>query len=182
MDTGMATGFQVVLDLEYSLEYQINAVQGLYQRFLGRAAEPLGLTTWVGFLADGGTTAQLEAMILGSPEYFNVRGGGTAQGFINAVYDDVLGRSPDPGGAMFYSQLLANGSSPFAVAQALLTSSEDDLIRLRGYYQQFLRRDIDPTGQTDWGNSLARGVPDEMVIAAIVASTEYLERFHVFQG
>ena len=71
-------------------------------------------------------------------------GGGTDQGFINAVYHDALGRSTNPGGALFCSQLLANGGSPVAVAQPVLNSSEDDLIRLRGYYQQFLRRDLAP--------------------------------------
>ena len=157
-------------------------VEGLYQRFLGRAADPLGLATWVGFLADGGTMVQLEAMILGSPEYFNVHGGGTNAGFINAIYRDVLGRVPDPGGAMFYSQFLANGGSPFDVAQAILNSSEDELIRLKGYYQQFLRRDIDPAGQADWVNAIAQGVPDEAVIAGIMSSPEYFARFHSFPG
>src|SRR5207245_4564973 len=129
---GMASRCQLILDFEASPEYQTDVVEGLYQRFLGRAADPLGLSTWVGFLADGGTMVQLEAMILGSPEYFNVHGGGTNAGFINAIYHDALGRSPDPGGALFYSELLANGSSPVAVAQAVLNSSEDELIRLRG--------------------------------------------------
>ena len=83
---------------------------------------------------------------------------------------------------MFYSQFLANGGSRFDVAQAILNSSEDELIRLKGYYQQFVRRGIDPTGQADWANALAQGVPDEAAIAGIMSSPEYFARFHSFPG
>ena len=57
-----------------------------YQQFLHRGADQGGLDAWVAFLQQGHTVEQMEAGIISSPEYFQVRGGGTNAGFLAALY------------------------------------------------------------------------------------------------
>src|SRR4029079_10597881 len=47
---------------------------------------------WSQFLRDDHTNEELAAQIIASDEYYQTRGGGTDQGFLNAVYEDVLCR------------------------------------------------------------------------------------------
>src|SRR5207248_4914976 len=86
---------QLVLEVEASGEYRALVVQALYAKFLRRAADPSGLSTFVNLLGSGGTVEQLEAALSGSAEYFQNRGGGTNDGFLAALYQDALGRPLD---------------------------------------------------------------------------------------
>ena len=73
-------------------EYRTDVVEGLYERYLGRAADPQGLEQDVQALANGVTTDQVKAAILSSQEYLQNHGGGTLDGYFAALYSDVLGR------------------------------------------------------------------------------------------
>jgi hypothetical protein len=55
------------------------------------------------FLAQGGTQLRLEANIVGSDEYFITRGGGTVNGYLQTLYQDVLNRPIDPIGLQLTS-------------------------------------------------------------------------------
>src|SRR5262249_3847158 len=90
LDQGQVNRFQVALAIETSTEARILQVQALYARYLGRPADTGGQASGIQFLQGGGRQEQLAAFLLGSPEYFLVRGGGTNAGFLNAVYHDVL--------------------------------------------------------------------------------------------
>src|SRR5207253_792844 len=129
-----------------SLEYRTLVVQGLYGRLLGRPADPAGLNNWVNFLNQGGTADQLEAILIGSAEYFNGRGGGTANGFLQALYDDVLQRPIDISGSKTWGTALTNGLSPAAVATAILASQESDQMKIEELYGQILHRTADSSG------------------------------------
>ena len=182
LNSGIASRPQLVLLIEGSSEYHRNEVENLYEQFLSRSVDANGLSFWMTFLGNGGSQRQLEARILGSAEYFQVRGSSVNQDFIDAIYHDVLGRSPDSAGDMFFGQYLATGSSRVGLADLVLNSTEDEIVRVKGYYQQFLRRALEPAGQTYWVNFLTQGEPDELVIAGIVGSDEYFEQFPTFPG
>jgi hypothetical protein len=109
LDQGTADRFAVVRAIQNSTEYRTLVVQDVYARFLFRPVDPVGLNTWVPFLAQGGTPLQLEARILGSQEYIARRGGGTGFGFLQALFQDVLGRPPDTAGLASFSQALVFG-------------------------------------------------------------------------
>jgi hypothetical protein len=66
--------------------------------------------------------------------------------------------------------------SPAQVAAAVVLSPEGRLITVQGNYKQFLRRPLDPSGQSTWVGLLVSGVRDEAVIAGIMGSTEYFNR------
>src|SRR5262249_55494644 len=79
-----------VLAIQASTEYRTNEVQALYQRCLRRAADPGGLQAFVNFLGHGGTVEQVAAVMVGSPEYFQLHGGNNVS-FLEALYLDALG-------------------------------------------------------------------------------------------
>src|SRR5207302_6680064 len=95
LDSGSLTRTQVSMGIEGSQEFRGVEVQGLYERFLHRSADPAGLGGGVSFLMNGGSIEQLEAILIGSTEYFQTRAGGTNDGFLNALYEDVLHRPID---------------------------------------------------------------------------------------
>src|SRR5207244_7836553 len=94
LDQG-ASRTQVAQDITRSLEYRIDVVENLYSRLLHRAVDLSGLIVAVQFLEGGGTDEQLAATIAGSVEYFQNRAGGTNDGFLQALYQDGLGRAID---------------------------------------------------------------------------------------
>jgi hypothetical protein len=167
----------VVAAIENTAEYKTDEVEQLYHQYLHRPADPAGLSTGVALLATGGTVEQLAAVLAGSPEYFQSRGGGTNSGFLNALYNDVLGRPADPTGSADATALLAAGVSRSAIAGGILYSAEAIEDRVQSYYQQFLRRPADPFGLNSYVTLLQAGVPDELVQALILGSAEYKNRF-----
>ena len=95
---------------------------------------------------------------------------------MTALYQDVLGRTPDPSGRANWLQQLASGKSRAEVALAVLRSPEARAVQVSGFYVQFLKRPADSGGLANFQNLLLQGVREEVVIAAIVASDEYFAR------
>jgi autotransporter-associated beta strand protein len=175
LDSG-ASYFQVATAIEQSLEYRTDVVQGLYQQLLHRAADPSGLSNWVAFLGSGGTAVQVEIAILSSPEFFQTQGGGTNTGFLTALYQDVLGRAVDASGAAAFGQFLAGGGSRNVVSALVVNSVEGLTDLVQSHYLAFLHRGLDPSGQSTWVNYELQGGTDESVIAAILASNEFVAK------
>jgi streptogramin lyase len=146
LNQGQLTRIQVVQNFLASPEYRTDVVKGLYHVLLGRSADPVGLGTWTTFLAQGGTGEQVVAQLLASDEYFSSRGGGTANGFLAAVYQDVLARTIDPAGSQTWGQVLAGGASRLSVVAGILASTEAIQDQVEMLYLQFLHRNADPSG------------------------------------
>ena len=106
-------------------------------------------------------------------------GGKTASGtismttFVQALYQDVLNRSPDPGGFAHYTNLLAHGTRPSAIVADFWQSAEHFGIEIDGYYQTFLHRAADPTGRQAWVADMVGGMSEETVISAFLNSIEF---------
>src|SRR5207253_6456122 len=96
-------------------EYRSHLIDGLYQKILQRPSDSAGKTWFDQYLAGGSRVDAARAIMLGSPEYFNLHGG-TNDGFVNALYQDVLGRAPEPNGQAYWLQQLASGKSRTDVA------------------------------------------------------------------
>jgi streptogramin lyase len=146
LNQGQLTRAQVVQHFLASPEYQTRVVQDLYHMLLRRAADAGGLSIWTNFLAQGGTAEQVEAQLLSSPEYFGRRGGGTTNGFLAAVFQDVLGRTVDPVGAQMWNSQLASGASRLAVVAGILASSEAQQDQVQALYCRLLHRIADNVG------------------------------------
>jgi hypothetical protein len=161
----------VVADIETSTEYRTDVVQGFYQHYLHRQADPGGLQAWVNAIAGGATFEQVQAGIVGSQEYFQLHGS-TNNGFVTALYQDALNRLPDPGGLSFFIQELNNNVSRQTVASQIFASTEffNDLIAAD--YQTLLGRAPDPIGAAAFLLAFQSGATDQAVTAAILGSPE----------
>jgi hypothetical protein len=52
-------------------------------------------------------------------------------------------------------------------------SSEHLASTVDGYYEHFLSRGVDASGQSYWVNQLQHGSRDELIVALIIGSDEY---------
>jgi titin len=176
LDSGAMTRTQVATAIAGSMEYRSDEVQALYQHYLHRPADAGGLATFVGFLDSGGTVEQVAAIIVGSPEYYAVRGGNTTTGFLTALYQDALNRLPDAAGAAVFTQALGQGLSRGQVAAAVFTSAEYRQDLVQADYLTWLNRPADPSGLNGFMAGLAGGLRDEMLTATLLGSDEFFSR------
>src|SRR5262249_32218408 len=97
------------------------------------------------------------------------------------LYQDVLGRFPDPFGLQLWVGIFQSGTATrFQIARAILTSPEGRLTEVAHWYQDDLGRttslDVlkaDP-GVAYWANLLNLGYGDNSIQALIMSSPEYL--------
>jgi hypothetical protein len=175
--TGMlnsgATSLQVVQAIEGSPEFRNVEVNNVFVQLLGRPADPGGLSSFSAFLAGGGTVEQVEEMVAASPEFFQNQGGGTNDGFLDALFGKALGRAVDPMGRATFDQMLNSGVSRAQVAAAIFTSTEFEQDLVGKLYLKFLRRPVDSNGLNTSVSLLQSGGRDEQLIAALVSSPEY---------
>lgn len=168
-----ASRASVAMVFEDSREYSTSFVTGLYQSLLHRTASQSEIDFWVGQLIGGATWDQAKAAFLGSAEYFAKHGSANAA-FLNAVYEDVLGRSLDSAGQTFWEAMLASGMSRQTVAAKILDSLETDQLLVDNWYQTYLHRPADESvGLPFWSGMLQKGMPEESVLAGILGSPEY---------
>jgi hypothetical protein len=131
------------------------------------------MTTFTTFLAHGGTVEQVETALTGSSEYFRVQGGGTNDGFLDALYRDALNRTVDLNGRASFDQALNHGVPLAQVGAAVIGSDEFRQDLVESFYQRFLHRQGETAGLQGWTGALRAGARDDQVIAAVVGSSEY---------
>ena len=109
---------------------------------------------------------QLQATFIGSVEYYTFTGG-TDRKWVEAMYRDLLGRSPDPAGEGFWAQALAAGAERSAVAYGFAASAERERIQVRDDYQRFLARPASDAEVAFWVNAFVSGERNEDVVAGL---------------
>ncbi len=101
-----------------------DVVDSLYRSALGRKADASGRRYWVAQLADGLPLARVGVYFYGSSEYKD-RSGGTNASFVNALYNNILSRSPDANGEAYWiSQLATRRANLDDVADGFYQSVE----------------------------------------------------------
>lgn len=175
LNAGVAR-IQVVQSFQSTAEYRANIVQELYLRYLHRAADATGASNYTNALAAGATQEQIATQLTASAEYFAHRGGGTNDGFLNALYIDALGRPVDPSGRSTFDAALAAGVTRAQVAAVIFGTLEYDRVTVGIYYDRYFHRTADPGAVDTWGNYLHAGNRDEQLVAILLASAEYYNR------
>jgi hypothetical protein len=160
----------VVQMIENSPEYQTDLVASLYKQYLHRAPDPLA-QGWVNMLAAGGTLEQVSAGIVNSPEYLALHGG-TSTGYVQGLYQDILGRTGSTGEVQGWVNALNSGVTTNQAALGFLTSKEYRKDLVDSYYREFLNRAAEPRGEAVWMEALASGMTDQAVLAHIFGSVE----------
>jgi hypothetical protein len=166
---GSAAG--VVLGIEDSEEYLKDQVTLMYNRYLKRNPDTDGEQHWLNSLLAGGTLEGVAEGLTSSQEYF-VLHGGTNQGFITALYQDVLNRSASNAEIAGWESVLDNGISRLNVSTGFLTSQEYRTDLVQADYMTFLLRQADTGGLSSWVNALNGGATDQQVLAQIFGSPE----------
>jgi hypothetical protein len=155
-------------------EFWLTQIRQSYQTLLRRQADPVGLSASMSSLVAGGTIEQMQASILGSQEYFQSEGGGTNQGFLTALYRDLLARPVDAAGQALYSGALSAGVGRQQLAGIILTSAEYRQNLVGSYYQKLLQRAPQPEEVNGFKNALTGGARLEHLLAVILGSPNSL--------
>jgi hypothetical protein len=164
-----------------STEYRTRLITESYEHYLGRSPDAAGLAFWLGQMAAGRHIEAMQAGFIASDEFY-ARGGGTDSGWVDVLYQSVLGRSPAPAEVSGWVAAIAAGMNRGSVALGFLYSTEHLTTVIDGYFVALLGRHLDPSGTTYWVSAVQGGARDEQIIAGIVASAEYLGHFGITPG
>jgi len=168
---GGATHSDVATAVLVSNEYRQRLLNDFYSTFLHRPVLAAEVGFWLPAFGAGMTDEQIEAQITASPEYFAIAGG-TNAGWINRMFNDVLGRSPSAAETTaFLTQLGSN--SRLNVGLGILNSGEAITRRVQQAFPRLLRRTATPVEQTTFIAALLGGTTDEQFLAQLLASDEY---------
>lgn len=158
--------------LTHSDEYYSAIIQADYQRYLGRQADLSGLLGWTALMRGGLSDELLESLFIGSPEYYS-HSGGTDKSWVDAMYQDVLGRAPDASGEAGWVAALAAGANRSAIAYNFAASPERESLRITSDYSRYLNRTPSHADIVGWVAAFEGGFSNENVVAGFVASDEY---------
>ncbi|HEY5514595.1 MAG TPA: DUF4214 domain-containing protein, partial [Pengzhenrongella sp.] len=81
----------------------------------------------------------------------------TAEAVVTALYEDLLGRGPEPAGLAGWAALLTAGTSQSALVTSLTSSDEYLYRRIRQAYVEVLGREPEPTGLSGWLAAIRQG-------------------------
>jgi uncharacterized delta-60 repeat protein len=176
LQAGTATRAQVVQGILGSPEYRTLVIQELYGRLLDRPADPSGLASWTSFLGQGHSVEEVAVLLMASEEFYNSRAGASAEGFVQALFHEVLLRTAEPAAVQGITQALANGVPRSAIATAVLRSLEATQNKVQGLYHQFLHRYGSAAEAAGWVNALQAQLPLERVLIGFASSDEYFAR------
>lgn len=165
----------------------------LYRAVFGRAPDAEGFVFWTNRYAEGESLASIATSFTSSPEW-NVRyGNGLSNAaFIDAIYENVLGRAGDAEGVRFWLEaidtgrltrvqvLLSVSDSPENIAatgtSAPIRADEAQILRL---YQAAFGRSPEAGGYSFWVNAYRNGRSLEAIAADFVRSDEWDQGFGV---
>ena len=155
----------------------VTQVNAAYVALLGRAAEG-NANAWAANSADTKTLANailsVDSKFENNPEQAK-----TNEDFVDALYQQVLGRTADADGKAFWASALANGTSRDELKASFLAAAKannEDLTTfynaneqfLSNVYSALLNRGVDNSGLEFWMNLLQNGVSRAEVVASII--------------
>ncbi len=124
------------------------------------------------------TDLEVRAAILASDEFFNQHGA-SFPGYVEAIYQSILGRAAEPSGMSTWVGQLNAGASRLSVARSILSSSEANRTLVASWFQSDLLRQEtvvvlknDPSVQ-QWAELLDGGTRPDEVRRMILSSDEF---------
>jgi sugar lactone lactonase YvrE len=155
-------------------------IGGYYEQYLLRSADAAGLAHWESVWGEDGGPEKIRAFFAESDEFYT-SAGGTPDAWINALYQRILARSPDPQGEQFwlksYQQQVAAGGDAaavrFNIALAFLTSQEDFGDDVTGWFNEYLLRAPTDAERQQYTNEMLAGASDRQIEQEITNLPEY---------
>jgi hypothetical protein len=164
--------------IQRSMEARAGWIQDTYEDFLHRSADQAGINGFLSFLGQGGTQEQILVILTTSDEYFQGRGGNSGNGFIRALYHDLLHRSPSSAEIKSWSTLLAQPNGRSQAAAAILNSGEAHSAFIVRAYRAYLHRAPTARELDDLVQSMNNGLGREGLVRLLIGSDEYYNRPH----
>jgi hypothetical protein len=172
LDAGQATRQQVATAIQNSDEWRSRMVTLLFKALLGRPAD----TASVGYYAPqlrSGTVEDVTAVIAASQEYF-ARAGGSNDGYVSALYHDLLRHPADPAGRASWVDQLNRGASRTSVASSIRHSGEAQGVVADAAYRQLLGRQATAPERTNLSNAMGHGLSYQAMLGSLIQTDEYL--------
>jgi hypothetical protein len=173
---------QVIDALYQSPEFQngIGAIARLYHAAFNRTPDACGLAFWADQWHGGRPLTDIAAFFVVSGEFLDL-GVTDPVDFVTRLYENVLGRQPDPAGLDFWLEQLRQGATWGEVLLGFTQSPEyraalASRITADLYYRGFLNRDPDPAGYAFWVNDLDQATDPAPVHEAVQSQPEYRYR------
>jgi hypothetical protein len=121
LNNAQASRRDVAESILKSDEYATRQIKGMFDGFLHRAADQESLSAYVKSVVDGDKSFEdIAVELLDSAEYHTLHQGSSQ--YVNALFDDVLGRRPDSTSANLYTNRV--DADPEGVAEEIVTSYE----------------------------------------------------------
>ena len=153
-------------------------VARLYSAYFGRDADKSGLSYWVGRVQAGTSLNAVSSAFADSSEFKTTYGALDEAGFVNLVYQNVLGRPGDSGGTAYWTGQLTGHTA--SRGQVMTGFSESNEYRTKTKartnvtitYYGLLRRLPTADEYTTW-----TGKANLDLVRSILGSFEYASRF-----
>lgn len=101
----------------------------------------------------------------------------STQNVVAKLYQDLLGRSPDFAGLLYWSAQLSAGALPGQILGAIMASTEYRYARIEAIYQQYLGRAAEQGALTYWTAYLNAGGTELDFKLQLLVSAEYRAQF-----
>src|SRR5262249_3017076 len=149
-------------------------VDAHYQAMLNRTAESAALAAGAALVQNGGDTGTLIVMLATSSEFASQANADAGQLFVTPLYQELLGRSPEPAALAFYAGEINSGTaSRLQVVEQIQSSPEYRTNAVDALYQNVLGRAPDPSGLAGALAFLAQGSTQSQLEAMLLSSDEF---------
>lgn len=189
--TGALNGGQskaaLVEQMVRSVEYQdlVGPITRLYTAYFLRPPELGGLNFWVDAykVHNPWSFIGISNFFVISDEFRLRYGSLNNEQFVTLIYQNILGRAPDPGGFAFWTSELSSGRrNPGQVMADFSESPENKLVsqplvQVVALYLDLLKREVDPAVLAAWTPAIRAGGSIQPLISQILAAPEYRARF-----
>jgi hypothetical protein len=153
-------------------EYRTSVVRGIWRAYLGTTPDTATTQRWVEQLGRGANPDLVRQEALASAA-FQDRSGGTPEGFVAGVHQQLLRRPATTAEVTTIAAQLRAGTTRATVVTRLLATAEADTATVAAIYERFLRRSPPAAETTYWVGRLQRGESELALVRLIVASAEY---------
>lgn len=168
-----ASAMTLATCLLHSQENRERQIEQNYLKLLGRTPNADGLSFWTNLLTSGKKQEEVLAAMVSSSEYFT-KNGSTNDGYIRALYIDLIGRRASEAEVDSWVGLLNSESATrLAIAYDFLSGEEYRLNLINEWFWRFLRRQADPQGTRHWLDQMKSGKTQEFIQASLISTKEY---------
>lgn len=167
----------VALGFQNSSEFLSIKIREAYQRAFLREPEQGATEYWISEIRRGRLVVdELFPLFLATNEMYFSRGGGTEEGYITALYQIVLNRTPRADEIAYYVADRRKNATLSAVASCFTNSPENYANYVKEAYWRYLGRQPENQNAIDYWSNLARRDGVAVMRSNIMASGEYWAR------